>query len=88
MPDAINVRPIRGVKAIAAARNEPVHRTYRGLSLGHIRGFKEGGIWHWRPETQAAEYDRLEEEARLAAEKRRGNRAPRYDPKLRLARKA
>jgi len=74
MPDT-NTVPIRGVRAIAAARNEPPHVTYRGLALGYISGFKIGGIWHWRPETQAAEYAPLEAEARRAAEERRGNRA-------------
>jgi hypothetical protein len=79
MPDGTSTLPIRGVKAIAAARNEPKHVTYRGLALGYIAGFKIGGIWHWRPETQAAEYARLEAEARRTAEERRANRSPLHE---------
>jgi hypothetical protein len=66
--------PIRGVAAIARFRNEPMHRTYRGLELGHIPGFKEGGVWHLRPSTQAAHHAKLEEDAARAAAERRARR--------------
>jgi hypothetical protein len=81
-------QPLRGVRKIAKFRDEPEHRTYWGLELGYIPGYKEGGVWCLRPSTQRAHIDRLEEQrrAQVAAAKApappasRGRGRPRKAP--------